>query len=186
MSDFKLTKSRQYLLLVVGVFVLPIILAKLALVDKWFDYGVTNQGELVSNELTLQDLGLTSDQFDKQWLMLVNLPNQCDELCQSTLLVINNAFVLLGQDIPRVTPVVLTKTKATDKTLEAMHHSKWQSVLLPEATNEQLAHQQLLIVDPLNNVVLSYQLPTDKDKVALLGNAIVSDMKKLLKYSRIG
>ena len=44
MSVLKLTKSRQYLLLILGVFVLPVILAKLALNGQWFDMGLTNKG----------------------------------------------------------------------------------------------------------------------------------------------
>ncbi|GHE96913.1 hypothetical protein [Thalassotalea profundi] len=186
MSDLKLTKSRQYLLLVIGVFLVPVILAKLALDNRWFDYGVTNQGELVNNHLTLADLGLKADEFNHKWLMLVNLPEQCDDLCESTLLTINNAYVLLGKEIPRVLPVALTQTAITDKMRQSMHHSKWQSQTLPEKAKQNLDKPQLIIIDPLSNVVLSYKLPTEAENVSQLGNAIIADMKKLLKYSRIG
>ncbi|XQW84928.1 hypothetical protein ACOYR1_17670 [Thalassotalea piscium] len=186
MSVLKLTKSRQYLLLVIGVFLVPVILAKLALDGKWFDYAVTNQGELLNNHLTLDDLGLKPEAFNKQWLMLVNLPEQCDELCQSTVLTINNAFVLLGQDIPRVTPVALIQQPLSEATEQSMHHSKWRSITLTEQANQALDHPQLLIIDPLSNVVLSYSLPSSKDEITQLGHAVIADMKKLLKYSRIG
>ena len=186
MSALKLTKSRRLLLLVIGVFVLPVVLAKLALNEQWFDYGVTNQGELVGNELTLTDLGLKPEQFNQQWLMLVNLPEQCDDFCQKTLLIINNAYTLLGKEIPRVTPVALIENNQADITYQAMHHKKWQAYALPEEAKKVLDHQQLLIVDPLSNIVLSYPLPTEEAEVNKLGKAVIADMKKLLKYSRIG
>ena len=179
-------KSRQYLLLVLGVFVLPVVLAKLALTEQWFDYGVTNQGELVANQLTLTDLGLIPEQFNQQWLLLVNLPAKCDELCQHTVLTINNAYVILGKEIPRVTPVALIQKSLSDKTSQFMSHTKWQAYELPNKAKQQLDHDQLLVVDPLSNIVMSYPLPKEKAQVAKLGKAIIADMKKLLKYSRIG
>jgi len=186
MSDLQLTKSRQYLLLVIGVFILPVILAKLALEGHWFNYGVTNQGELVRDQQTLADYGLQAEQFKNQWLMLVTLPQQCDELCLNALKTINNAYILLGQEIPRVTPVALFQNEFTAETHQIMHHSKWQTLELPEKAKEKLDHPQLLIVDPLSNIVLSYSLPKDNNKVSQFGKAIITDMKKLLKYSRIG
>ena len=167
MSDLKLTKSRRNLLLVIGVFFVPVILAKLALEQRWFDYGVTNQGELVNNHLTLSDLGVEAEQFDHQWLLLVNLPEQCDKLCQSTLLTINNAYVLLGKEIPRVTPVALTSGRITEAMHQSMPHSKWRSQSMPDKAKDNLTFPQLLIIDPLSNVVLSYQLPSHKEKVSL-------------------
>lgn len=186
MSALKLTKSRQYLLLIVGVFVLPVILAKLALNEQWFSYGVTNQGDLMNNHLTLADLGIESQQFNQQWLMLVSLPEKCETLCQNALLTINNAYVLLGKEMPRVTPVALTHGELTEEIHQSMHHTKWQSLTLPTKAEQNLDYPQLLIIDPLSNVVLSYKFPTEQDKVTPLGNAIIADMKKLLKYSRIG
>lgn len=70
MSDVQKHKSRRNLLLVIAVFVLPIVLAKLALTQNWLEYGVTNKGTLVENELTLQELGIVDDELNNMWLCL--------------------------------------------------------------------------------------------------------------------
>jgi hypothetical protein len=63
MSSSKLNKSRRSMLILLAVFIIPIALAKLALNQQWFNYGVTNQGQLIKNELTLAQLGLNIDEL---------------------------------------------------------------------------------------------------------------------------
>ena len=100
-------KNRKSLMLVLFAFALPIILAKLALEQNWLDLGVTNQGTLLHNNLTLTQLGLTDNDFSQQWLILYALPKQCHSSCLKALETVHNAYVILGKDMPRVTPVAL-------------------------------------------------------------------------------
>ena len=64
-SDNHLKKSRRSLLLVLAAFILPIILAKFALEQQWLNTGVTNKGTLLTNELTLEKLGLDNADFEQ-------------------------------------------------------------------------------------------------------------------------
>lgn len=183
----KLNKSRRSFLLMLGVFVLPVVLAKFALEQEWFNYGVTNQGVLVEKEITLADMGISKATInDEQWLLLLSVPSVCDELCEQTLLSVNNTYVLLGKEIPRVTPVVLSNASILSEKKEQLRHAKWASLRPSEKTEQHITPSELLVVDPLGNVVMSYQAPQDASSLTGFGKAILADMKKLLKYSRIG
>ena len=69
MDAVKQKKSRRVMLLVAGAFLAPIILAKLALMQGWFNYGVTNKGSLITTELTLAQLGLAKNDFNHAFMV---------------------------------------------------------------------------------------------------------------------
>lgn len=186
MDSSQVKKSRRNMMLIVVAFVLPIILAKFALQDHWFNYGVTNKGALIENELNLTQLGINADQFDKQWLMLYRLPKSCQQSCQQAVVSINNTYVALGKEMPRVTPVGLTENGLPESLLNQIREKHWQFTSLPNLARNQLTSTQLFIVDPLGNVVLAHELPEQVEALPQFGKNILADMKKLLKYSRIG
>jgi len=185
MSEIQQKKSRRNLLLVLGAFVLPIVLAKLALTQNWLDYGVTNKGSLVANELTLKDLGVSHTELDQMWLILYALPEHCDEHCEQTLLSVNNTFVALGREMPRVRNVALYHELPSEQQLSQLNKAQWS--LLPSTVNHSLIEQPVvLLVDPLGNIILAHQPPTTFEQQSMFGKDILADMKKLLKYSKIG
>ncbi|WP_448547011.1 hypothetical protein [Thalassotalea fusca] len=186
MSQGQLSKSRRSLLLVVAAFVIPIVLAKIALTQHWFNYGVTNQGDLLSGERNLSDLGVANINQQRKWLMLVYKPSDCDELCLTTIETIHSTYVALGKEMPRVTPVLLTDSELTTDFSSQIPINKWQVENYPDQAKSLLTRQNILVVDPLSNVVLSHKMPTSADDLTAFGKAILADMKKLLKYSRIG
>jgi len=186
MNSSQQKKSRRSLLMVVGAFALPIILAKLALELNWLDYGVTNKGALVENQLTLSQLGLDETDFDKHWLILYILPESCTARCETTLETVHNTYTALGREVPRVTPVALFQSQFSPSQQERIAESKWRIEPMPSLTKNTFTDPQILIVDPLGNVVLKHDIPADSAELASFGKMIVADMKKLLKYSRIG
>ncbi len=186
MSLTQKQKSRRTLLLVLVAFILPVVLAKLALTQQWFNYGVTNQGSLIENELTLAQLGLEDEILTNTWLVIYSLPAQCDRHCEAILLTVNNSYKLLGKDMPRVKAIALTQQTLTEKQLAKISINKWTIMPTPSLTKNILTHSQVLIVDTLGNVVLTHQPPENADLLPGFGKAILEDFKKLLKYSRIG
>ena len=186
MSVSQKTKSRRSMLLVLVAFLLPIVLAKLALEQQWFNYGVTNKGQLLENELTLDKLGLDKADFDKHWLLVYALPYDCDSHCEKVLVGVNNTFIALGKEMPRVKPVALTQHQLTDAQLGKIRHASWHIQDMPSLTKNLVQPPQVLIVDPLGNVILAHQPPHEADGLPQFGKNILADMKKLLKYSRIG
>ena len=180
-------KNRKSLLLLLLAFVLPIILAKMALEQEWLDLGVTNHGTLLNNELTLSQLGLSKRDFSQQWLILYALPKQCLAACIKSLETVHNSYVVLGKDMPRVTPVLLTQNQFSPEQSQRLAKSQWQIQSMPEQSKNVIKQSQVFIVDPLGNVILSHFPPlTDREKQAVFGKAIIADMKKLLKYSKVG
>jgi len=184
--DSQKKKSRRVLLLVLVVFIVPVVLAKLALEQHWFSYGVTNKGKLLNAGITLEKMGLASDKFNEKWLMLYLLPKECLQQCQQTLHSVNNTFVALGKEMGRVKPVALTYHRLSNAQTKQIQRDKWLIKTMPEQTKQLFTQTQVLIADPLGNVILSYQLPNNTESLPLFGKALLADFKKLLKYSRIG
>jgi len=186
MSSSELNKSRRSMLILLAVFIIPIVLAKLALNQQWFNYGVTNQGQLLENELTLGKLGLNVDDYQHQWLMLYTLPKHCDLQCENTLMSVNNTYIALGKEMPRVKPVALTQENLTAEQTAKIQLKKWRIEPMPALAKAAITQSQVLIVDPLGNVILRHLPPENAEQLPQFGKAILADFKKLLKYSRIG
>jgi len=179
-------KSRRSLLLVVAAFVLPIILAKFALEGQWLATGVTNEGKLLTNELTLAQLGINKAEFNQQWLILYSLPAACNYDCEKTMEVVHNTYVALGKEMPRITPVAMYQSQFSAEQSQQLVKSQWQLVAMPASAQQLIKQSQVFIVDPLGNVFLSHQLPKNNSQLPQFGKQILSDMKKLLKYSKVG
>lgn len=179
-------KSRRSLLLVIATFVLPIILAKLALDGQWLAKGVTNKGALLTNELTLQQLGIDKPEFNQQWLILYNLPATCSYDCEKTMEVVHNTYVALGKEMPRITPVAIYHQPFSAQQNQQLKKSQWQLIALPNSSKHLIDASQVYIVDPLGNVFLNHQVPKNKEQLPQFGKQILTDMKKLLKYSKVG
>jgi hypothetical protein len=97
----------------------------------------------------------------------------------------NNTYIALGEDVKRVKPIVLSKQDFVFDT--AIFTSKaWLQLKLPNDSSLSANQPQVYIVDTLGNFVMRYSVPTDEQSLPQFGKAILSDFKKLLKYSRIG
>lgn len=179
-------KNRRSLLLLLIVFVLPILLAKLALDNQWLNLGVTNQGKLLTQTLTLDDLGIDDNELSKQWLIIYRLPDTCPAKCLQSIETVHNSYVLLGKDMPRVTPVLLKQNIFSAEQQKQLTKSQWKILPLTPQINQFLNKAEVLISDPLGNIILSHQVPQQTNQQASFGKAIIADMKKLLKYSKVG
>lgn len=179
-------RSRRSLLLLITVFILPILLAKLALDNQWFNLGVTNQGKLLAQPLTLKELGIDESELAKQWLIIYRLPNTCPDICLHSIETVHNSYVVLGKDMPRVSAVLLNKNIFSAQQEKQLAKSQWKILALTPQMSNLLLEPQVLIADPLGNIILRHQLPEKMEQQAAFGKAIVADMKKLLKYSKVG
>lgn len=178
--------SRGSLLLLITVFVLPLLLAKLALDNQWLKLGVTNQGKLLSQSLTLEDLGLKQPAFAQQWLIMYRLPEICPQLCLHNIETVHNSYVALGKDMPRVAALLINNNIFSAQQYQQLAKSQWHLVPLTPKITTLLPAPQVLIADPLGNIILQYQLPQEVAQQNDFSKAIIADMKKLLKYSKVG
>jgi hypothetical protein len=186
MSSSELRKSRLKFLLLLSVFVIPIVIAKLALDNHWYNEAVTNQGELLEGELSLVDLNLTDEAIQKKWLIMYQLPEHCEKACQQSLYGINQTYVSLGRETGRVTPVGLYSTVLNEDSLGQIKKDVWHFSLISDAAKVKLDPTYIYIADSLGNIILRYPLPESEQDALDFGRSLLSDLRKLLKYSRIG
>lgn len=179
-------KNRRSLLLLLSVFILPILLAKLALDNQWLAQGVTNQGKLLTQSLTLAQLGLDEEGFAQQWMIIYRLPDKCPTTCLHSIETVHNTYVSLGKDMPRVTPLLLKQNIFSAEQSKQLTKSQWQIRTLTPQMHQLLKTPQVIIADPLGNIILSHALPQQDQEQAAFSKAILADMKKLLKYSKVG
>ncbi|WDE11661.1 hypothetical protein [Thalassomonas haliotis] len=186
MGALEQKKSRRSFVYVCCAFIIPIVLAKLALEQQWFNYGVTNQGQLLESGITLEQLGLSEQDFEHSWLILYRLPKECGLQCRHTLASVNNTYIALGKEMPRVKPVALTFEALTAEQLAVIQAKRWHIQPIPSLARNLIKAPQIYIVDPLGNLVLSHLPPQDSKGLPAFGKGILADLQKLLKYSRIG
>lgn len=186
MVTTKNDKSKRLLIIVLAVFFLPVVLAKLALTFQWFDYGVTNHGQLLNEHKTVADLGLNQQAFPEQWLLIYHPSNHCLNHCQQAMKIINSTYILLGKEIPRVTPILLSQQTLNSQQKSILNHQKWQFQISETIINIPSSDNQIIIADPLGNLVMTHKVPASEADIQTTAKAILADMKKLLKYSKIG
>ena len=188
MSTIK-KNNKMMMLLLAAVFILPVILAKLALDNGWFNQAATNKGELLSPTVDMSVMQTTEQQA--KWKLLYILPEICNHECENALYSIAQVRSALGKESDRAEVVVITHEKS----------NLAQLALLQEKQNIRLINTDIstilqvfkdentdgiFIADTLDNVILRYPLQIDKKQAVLHSRDILSDMRKVLKLSRIG
>ncbi|AWL10587.1 hypothetical protein HMF8227_00079 [Saliniradius amylolyticus] len=180
--------SRKNLLALAAVFILPVVLAYFALQGDWFNRGVTNKGTLVEPPL---DLSVLDQPDDPKWRLLYVLPESCDKACNNALYAIHQVWLALGREQDRVEPLVLVPESEMAKARQAIKelgHIRLQAANRKDVNKVFKAQSAngIFIVDTLGQVILRYPLKQQKQQAVLSSRDILSDMKKLLKLSRIG
>ncbi len=181
--------SKRIMLILATVFIVPVLVAKLALEYKWFNNAATNQGELISPAL---DLGaLDASTAEPKWQLLYLLPDDCQASCENAIYSIGQVRTALGRESDRVEALVIA-TELSDK--QQLATLAEQSSIRVFTTDQQSVNQVfqdtladgIFIVDTLSNVILRYAPQSDQEQAVLDSRDILLDMKKLLKLSRIG
>ena len=186
MSTTTLKKSRRNLILLFSMFIVPVVLAKLALDNEWFNKASTNNGELLQQELSISELGIDDEGLQKKWLIIYRLDTSCTENCKQTIYGINQTFISLGREMDRVVPLGLHALEFNTDQLGALKEKFWTFNPVSQVSKDKLDSTWVYVSDPLGNVILKYPAPVSDQDVLDLGKSMLSDLRKLLKYSRIG
>lgn len=197
------TMGRVKLLVVLGVFAIPFVIASL-----WFnqlkssggDAGNRAHGSLVDPARPLLEwdqsvlAGSAVQQLSDikdQWTLLYFRDGDCDERCQKTLYDSRQVRVSLGREMHRMRRLIVTDTPVTAE-LQKLHLQLLSAG--PDKSEKGLRAQvrghvgadifdadpeQLYLVDPLGNLMMRF--PSDLPQKLFL-----KDLKVLLKASRIG
>lgn len=196
--------SRQGLVLLGLLFMTPAFVAWVmhnSSEEGWRPEGTTNRGMLVhpARPLTFPaDLMVAdasaNDYLQGMWTLLYIGDSDCDEVCNNNLYKMRQVNIAQNENMKRVQRLYLVRGAALSGTLGALlekEYSKMEVVLFPDAQAQQLAPdfmvdgvsmegaERVYIIDPLGNLMMYY--PADADPGGML-----KDLKKLLKYSKIG
>lgn len=193
-------KNQIAIIALVVVFVLPVILAKVALENDWFNKGATNQGELLTPPI---DFSANFAELPPLWRLVYVLPEQCDAKCANAIYALGQIHIALGKHMDRVEPLIITTQNSQltalqssedanlsdgKSSLDTFKHMQTLN-LTKENVNEMfksVSSDGIFIVDTLNNGMLKHALYSDKEEAVQASRSILSDIKKLLKLSRIG
>ena len=198
LADSK-TRNRFYLLIIIGLFVLPLLLAWL-LVDKWRPGGTVNHGELLDPPRQVSPLQLrlpTGETVDAAFLRhrwtLAYLGSPCDEHCRQGLYTIRQVRLALGKDMQRAQtlfimtgppdPALLPWLKQEHPNLTAGVADRRTLDLFTQAFPGAAAPGEwIYLIDPLGNLFMRYRLSTDP----VTNKGILTDLERVLKYSTLG
>lgn len=181
-------KNKSTLVLLVVVFVLPVILAYMALKFEWFNEAATNRGELLQPVI---EAALLLDESSPKWHLLYVLPEQCDVSCENAIYSVGQIYSATGKASDRVEKLFI-QTENSSPQAVARVEAAYGAFLLQksqENVNEVFKStgiNAIFISDTLHNIVLRYPTTIDKDEAIMDSRNILADLKKLLKLSRIG
>ncbi len=180
-------KGKGKLGLIIFLFLLPVGLAKLILEMKWYDTGQLNQGTLLS---TASPTWLP--ERDK-WQLFYRLPEVCEASCQGALFTLKQLPLAVGVNRHRVSSlVVMSETQfaalplALDEQLQDLDIWLVKDEYQGEENDLSLGKNAIYLSDPLGSVVLGYPIASTKTEVLKQGKALLKDLTRLLKLSRIG
>lgn len=180
-------KGRIGLMTVFGAFAAPVILAAIVYQMGWFNAGVTNKGEFMQIELTLDWL-LPENPSDSEWVVFYPVPSTCDERCNNVLYSLNQGYQALGKLQGKAHPLVVRSSEANITPQQLSEQFGYVKVLeqQPEQlqTLKQLSSDYIYLVDPFGKVVLRYLATAEKQQMIMITKDWIADLKRLLKYSR--
>lgn len=135
---------------------------------------------------TIEDLPLPPDTFEKHWWLIYVTPSSCTDACAMQMAKLHSVHLSLNKNISRVKRVMfLNGNSLSTEQLQQAHQDK--SLTLAKINNPSylfsnchlIKDNGIYIMDPLGNIMLCYG-PNQE------AHAILQDIEKLLKASRIG
>lgn len=188
--------------LLAAVFLLPPMVAYVLFFVDFRPAVGGNYGDLITPARPMQDLALKTmdgrsfqlSELKQKWTLLYVGGRQCGDTCGQNLYKINQVRLAQGKNIKRVSSVFIAPESMSAPEVDEIAR-KYPNILIllagPDVfmtlwkqlggADGQVLHgpEQVYIVDPLGNLMMSYQTGIDPD-------GIRKDLKKLLKLSQIG
>lgn len=188
----QVTRGRKQLLLLAAVFLGPVILAFVVYYGfDWRPAGSTQHGELLKPPTRLPDIALgalrdgVAPTFRRKWSLIVIAHDGCAEECHAELYETRQARKALSRERDRTQRVLRISGDFDRALIEAQHPDL---VIVPDDAPAAVALAEYLseadsayiyLADPLGNLMMRFPRDTGM-------KGIHTDLKKLLKLSRIG
>jgi hypothetical protein len=185
-----------------AIFTLPIIAAWAAYFSGWFDgINTTNRGEWVkpiisfseSNPVYSDGATYVTKPGEKWKLILPAKVSECqtedtDLDCLLNLFLMSQTHTALGKSIERVEKILFNGlNEYSDEQLKALQERFVNLKIVNSGSPavREIPLSYIYIADPLGNIMLRYEVVANREEMALKGKDIMSDLKKLLKLSRL-
>jgi hypothetical protein len=189
-------RNLRTLALLAALFLLPLALAFLSYYgSSWRPAHSVNHGVLISPPRPLDSLQLpqllapatpaATRLFREQWSLVYVGGGDCDASCRNALGVMRDARLALNTDMTRVAQVFLVSGACCAREFLAAQHPGLQVLDAGQAPGLLAAFPQagradtLFVVDPLGNLMLSYDARQNS-------RGLLEDLQKLLRLSHVG
>lgn len=184
--------QQKSLFILITAFVLPLLIgtAYFQYVNKYGGQATSNYGNLISPMQKIQTLPKAIQGY---WTYALVSLNNCDNICQNLLKQAENARILANEKMPRIRTLFIGLKPLTEKDkpknfnsniseLKNKQHYQTLITKIKQVTNnsEIEINKNIYLIDPQGNLMMMY--PPNKQNP----QRMLSDMKRLLKYSRIG
>lgn len=191
MTEARRKSGRLQLVLIALAFLGPLLIA------AWLYFaggnlapeGRSNHGALLEPIVNLDDVVPGSaiiPLYDDNWLLLYVNDLACDDPCRKALYTQRQSRLMLGKEMDRLTRVFLHGGTPPDTVFLAAEHAGLITIqdsslhgLLNNKRPVDLPAGGYYLIDPLGNLVMYFRPDIDPADM-------VSDIKRLLKLSRIG
>ena len=196
--------SRQGLVLLGLLFMTPAFVSWVmhnSSEEGWRPEGTTNRGMLVHPartltlpaEMQVADV-MANDYLQGKWTMLYIGDADCDDVCSNNLYKMRQVRIAQNEHMKRVQTLYMVLGDELPVSLREQlekEHASLDVAIVPENQSGQIAvdflvdgvsmdtAERVYYIDPLGNLMMYY--PADADAGGML-----KDLKKLLKYSKIG
>jgi len=190
MIETEVKQNRRSLVLMFSIGLVPVIIAYVVFVffPALLPTNTTNQGELIVPSISSELIGLEFS--GSKWSLLILLGANCTAACEEKFYLTRQTNTALGKEAGRVKRILISTeisdpykiTAILDKYPE-LERADLDQLKLNEAFEKALPGflngDDVLLMDPNGNIMMRYS--SEK-----LGNAMLKDLKFLLKISNIG
>lgn len=204
-SPERARKNRLLLLILALSFVVPFIVGDLAYRFHWYEGAQVNKGRLIDPPVEFATLAtrnatgeaLTAAFAGKHWWLLYVVPADCEAACRNRLFQMRQVRKALGKESDRLRQAIVV-TGALSPATEALLQKEFPDFVrisgetaridaaFAAVTPAASAAGELYIMDPMGWIMLSYA-PEANEKVSVeKAEDVLTDLRKLLKASRIG
>ena len=194
-----MNSSKRSFLIIVALFLIPILLGSLVYMNKeslGIGSKTVNYGTLIRPARPTEPLDLLQDDkaadakevLQGKWTLLQIAPAQCSQLCQDHLLLMKRVRTLMNEHMRRIRTVLVTHNGRADVAIMKKdypdfiltHTHSEKSTFIKQFEPHDMNSAAIYLLDPLGNLMMVYPQADPNVK------SILKDLKRLLKYSRLG
>ena len=148
-------------------------LAPLLMIGWWSLLGqadpTSQKGHLIQNVIHAQ----FSQDKEPLWILGQLSKSSCSDECKGRMFLLERIRLAMGKNQRRVNVALITPKKESVEQYDNLVIKNFKEI------EQELPNDKLIVIDPQQRVVMSYSKDVDPRN-------ITSDLKKLLKFSRIG